>query len=71
MDLSPKTNTIIINLITNWGAICIYKKSTDTLVDRVYMDDTGFKVIVLWNNIWYFRVSGSPLIAYIKRNKFL
>jgi hypothetical protein len=59
----------VVDLITNPGAIRVYEKSTDTLVDGVYMDDAGFKVIVPWNSTWCFRVSGSLLIAYIERNK--
>nr|KMM68948.1 hypothetical protein CPAG_05271 [Coccidioides posadasii RMSCC 3488] len=56
---------IIIDVVHDKGRIRIYKKDSDNHIDGVGIEWTRHKVMVPWNNNWWFRASGSLPVRYI------
>ena len=50
----------------NQGAIRVFEKEDDTYVNIVGTEEAGNMVIVPWKSTWWFRLSGSLRIGYIK-----
>ncbi|KAE8554687.1 hypothetical protein EYB25_003228 [Talaromyces marneffei] len=61
-----ETIAVVVDLTTSRGAVRFYDKSTDSQIGGVYMEDSS-QTLIPWDNHWWFRVSGSPRIAYIER----
>jgi hypothetical protein len=66
--IPPDGTVAIVVDLGKPGAIRIFENNT--LIDGVYMDDNnGSREIVLWQNEWWFRASGSPQVAYVEQPK--
>lgn len=66
--IDPPSNTVavVVDLVHKQGAIRIFEKEDDTSVNIVGTEETGNRVIVPWESTWWFRVSGSLRVGYIK-----
>jgi hypothetical protein len=58
---------IIIDVVSDRGRIRIYKKDSDEQLDGVGIEWAGYKVMVPWDNEWWFRASGSLPVGYVLR----
>ena len=56
---------IVIDVEKDKGRIRIYAKDGDKHLDGVGIEWTGSKVMVPWDNDWWFRASGSLPVGYI------
>jgi len=57
---------VVVDLVYNQGAIRVFEKAGDTYVNIVGTEEAGNLVIVPWESTWWFRVSGSLRVGYIK-----
>ncbi|KAI0836072.1 hypothetical protein F5Y06DRAFT_298795 [Hypoxylon sp. FL0890] len=65
-----ETQAIVVIIEENRGAVRIYPtpKSTNRIGD-VGTEDAGYKVIIPWQNQWWFRVLGNPTVGYIRKKE--
>ncbi|KAL3480984.1 hypothetical protein BJX99DRAFT_219494 [Aspergillus californicus] len=62
----PYTIAIVVDVISNQGAIRMFGKEHGEFIDGVGTEEEGYRVIVPWHEDWKFRVSGSIDIGYIR-----
>lgn len=69
--IDPPANTfaVIVDVVYNRGAIRIFEKNDDKYVDGVGMEEAGNLMIVPWDNLWWFRASGSLRVGYIVKGR--
>lgn len=62
----PNTMAVIVNLVDDQGVVRMYKKESNIWVDTVGTEEAGYMVILPWQSTWWFRVSGSLRVGYVK-----
>ncbi len=64
-EIRPPINTVavVVDLVQCRGAIRIFKD--DKRIGAVGTGEAGNRVIIPWDNAWWFRASGSLQAAYI------
>ncbi|OQE30233.1 hypothetical protein PENFLA_c003G10832 [Penicillium flavigenum] len=55
---------IVIDAVSEKGRIPIYRKDSGEQLDGVGIEWAGHKVIVPWDNTWWFRASGETKIEF-------
>lgn len=68
VQLSPPGGTIaiVVDVISNQGAIRIFEKESGEYIDGVGTEEEGYRIIVPWHEDWRIRVSGNIEIGYIR-----
>lgn len=68
LQISPPPNTVavVVDVVRNRGAIRIFEKEGGEYVDGVGTEEEGYRIIVPWQNTWWFRASGVVELGYIK-----
>lgn len=65
--VQPPENTlfVVVNIPENKGAIRVFEGDPEQYAGVVGTESAGHMTIIPWNSNWWFRVSGSPTIAYV------
>ncbi|KAL4758411.1 uncharacterized protein BDW70DRAFT_141911 [Aspergillus foveolatus] len=68
VQLSPPPHTIaiVVDVISNQGAIRIFTKESGEYIDGVGTEEEGYRIIVPWRENWRIRVSGNIDIGYLR-----
>ncbi|KAL4759748.1 uncharacterized protein BDW70DRAFT_139442 [Aspergillus foveolatus] len=62
----PHTLAIVVDVISNQGAIRIFTKESGEYIDGVGTEEKGYRIIVPWHDDWRIRVSGNIDIGYLR-----
>jgi hypothetical protein len=66
--IEPPTNTVavVVDVPKDKGAIRVFKSGIDKHLGTVGTEDAGHIVVVTWDTSWWYRVSGSLRVGYIR-----